>query len=78
MWRRIYQTFFAFISIATVFTTNASADDSWPQWRGKFQNGVATGNHFPMRWSQQQGIAWETDLPGLGGSTRSPPTALPT
>jgi outer membrane protein assembly factor BamB len=67
--RRIFQTFLATLTILPALATTAAAADSWPQWRGKFQNGVATGNNFPTQWSQEHGIAWETDLPGLGGST---------
>jgi len=43
--------------------------DSWPQWRGADQNGVAVGENFPTRWSEDSGIAWKTELPGSGGST---------
>lgn len=67
--RRIFQTFLATLTILPALATTAAAADSWPQWRGKFQNGVATGNNFPTQWSQEHGIAWETDLPGQGGST---------
>ena len=45
------------------------AGDSWPQWRGASQNGVAEGTGFPRRWSEQTGIAWKVELPGRGGST---------
>lgn len=45
------------------------AADSWPQWRGGDQTGVAEGNAFPSKWSQDAGIAWKTELPGDGGST---------
>jgi outer membrane protein assembly factor BamB len=69
MRRRISQTFFAFIFILPALASTASAADSWPQWRGKFQNGVATGDKFPTQWSPDQGIAWEKELPGVGGST---------
>ncbi|MGI9467713.1 MAG: PQQ-binding-like beta-propeller repeat protein [Rubripirellula sp.] len=66
---RIFQIFFAALSILAVSATVGSAADSWPQWRGKFQNGAATGDDFPTHWSQEQGVAWQSELPGLGGST---------
>ena len=69
MRRRIFQMFFAALSILAVSATVGTAADSWPQWRGKFQNGVATGDNFPTHWSQEQGVAWQSELPGLGGST---------
>jgi outer membrane protein assembly factor BamB len=46
-----------------------AAKDSWPQWRGAAQNGVASGNDFPTIWSEDSRIAWKTDLVGNGGST---------
>lgn len=69
MWRRIFQIFVVFAACLPALTNTASAGDSWPQWRGESQNGVAVGNNFPTTWSQEAGIAWQTDLPGLGGST---------
>jgi len=42
---------------------------SWPQWRGSSQNGVATGEEYPIRWSEESGIAWKIELPGRGSST---------
>lgn len=51
--------------------TDCQAADvaAWPQWRGTHQNGVATGEEYPIRWSEEAGIAWKTKLPGRGGST---------
>ena len=69
MRRRIFQTSFSVICILPFLATTTSAVDSWPQWRGELQNGVAVGDKFPTKWSQENGIAWQTDLPGLGGST---------
>jgi outer membrane protein assembly factor BamB len=43
--------------------------ESWPQWRGGHQNGVADGEGFPRKWSEASGIAWKTEIPGAGGST---------
>jgi len=62
------------IVIPTVFlllltTDTTSAVDSWPQWRGERQNGVAMEGKLPLNWSQDKGILWQAELPGLGGST---------
>ncbi len=46
-----------------------TAADSWPQWRGASQNGVAAGKAYPRQWSAESGIAWQRELPGRGGST---------
>lgn len=48
---------------------DAATSASWPQWRGAAQDGVAAGSDFPIRWSEESGIQWKTDLPGNGGST---------
>lgn len=53
----------------TCFAAGASAADTWSQWRGSQQSGVARGGDYPTRWSNQEGIAWQIDLPGRGGST---------
>ena len=45
------------------------AADSWPQWRGAHQDGVATGQGYPKSWSESQSVLWNKELPGRGGST---------
>ncbi len=47
----------------------ALAENSWPQWRGAAQNGVASGKEFPLKWDEDSAIAWKTDIDGKGGST---------
>ncbi len=42
---------------------------TWPQWRGRSQNGVAHGADYPKQWSEDSGIQWKRDINGLGGST---------
>ena len=69
MRRQIIQLFFAITTILLVSSSSSPAADSWPQWRGESQNGVAQGDGFPVNWSEVRGISWQTDLPGLGGST---------
>ena len=69
MRRRISQAIIAITVTLLFLQIPAAAAESWPQWRGELQNGVAVGDKFPINWSPTQGIAWQTDLPGLGGST---------
>ena len=45
----------------------ASADD-WPAWRGPLGTGVAESS-APTSWSDEENIAWQLELPGLGFST---------
>lgn len=60
------------ILIFAVCQLSANAQDSvdsWPQWRGAAQDGVAGGKDFPVEWSEEKSIAWRIDLKGKGGST---------
>ncbi len=42
---------------------------SWPQWRGPFFNGSTNEKNLPRSWSQTEGIAWVSPLPGPSGAT---------
>ena len=38
----------------------------WPWWRGPSHNGIAeAGQQVPQTWSESNGIAWRTAVPGL-------------
>jgi outer membrane protein assembly factor BamB len=43
--------------------------DNWPQWRGPQLNGVSREANLPLRWTQQENVAWKLPLPGRSGST---------
>lgn len=45
------------------------ADDEWPQFRGPDGQGHADGAHLPLNWSETDGVAWRTALPGEGHSS---------
>lgn len=53
--------------IATAPTVNAD-DANWSQFRGPNGNATATTN-VPVRWSDEQNLAWKTQLPGRGASS---------
>lgn len=42
--------------------------EDWPQWRGPAANGVAA-SAAPTEWSEDEGLRWKVDLPGVGSST---------
>ena len=46
----------------------ATAAD-WPQWRGVDGQGHAAGTGYPVTWSDTQGVAWKTEIPGRGWSS---------
>ena len=47
----------------------ASANDSWPQWRGPNLDGTSTSTGLPIRWSTSENIAWRTKLPSWAAAT---------
>jgi len=51
-----------------VISAPLSATD-WPQWRGPFFNGSTDEKNLPRSWSQTEGIAWVSPLPGPSGAT---------
>lgn len=59
--------FILLCSIVTL-TVGVKADD-WPSWRGPSGTGVTTDTGLPEQWSDANGVAWRTRLPGVGVST---------
>jgi hypothetical protein len=47
----------------------ARGAENWPQWRGPQGTGVADDGDYPIEFSSDDGVAWRTELPGLGTST---------
>jgi outer membrane protein assembly factor BamB len=47
----------------------ASADESWPQWRGPRANGIAPEANPPVTWSETENIKWKVSIPGRGSAT---------
>ncbi|MDA8697396.1 PQQ-like beta-propeller repeat protein [Rhodopirellula sp.] len=64
---RIYGVIFLASTLPPLI--NSSASDSWNQWRGPAQNGVAMGENYPEKWNADSGIKWKSIVPGNGGST---------
>lgn len=48
---------------------NASADPSWPQWRGPSGQGVSTEKNLPSEWTATKNIKWKTAIPGRAHSS---------
>lgn len=42
--------------------------DSWHQWRGPYNNGVAVGD-APLHFSDTENVKWRIKIPGKGNST---------
>jgi outer membrane protein assembly factor BamB len=59
----------AFVLLLSLGSMAALRADNWPQWRGPGGKGVSPERGLPERWSGSEGIAWKTDLRGLGASS---------
>jgi hypothetical protein len=57
-------TFFAILfAIPSAFAAD------WPQFRGPKGDGVSSETNLPTKWSDTEGVAWKTKLPGPGTSS---------
>jgi len=55
--------------VTSVFIGLACAGDAdWPHWRGPNDDGMARGD-APLRWSDDEHIAWKANVPGRGFSS---------
>lgn len=45
------------------------AADSWPQWRGPANDGIAAKADPPVEWSETKNIRWKVEIPGSGSAT---------
>ncbi len=61
--------FSCFAAIAIAGSSSVHAAETWSQWRGNLQNGIAPAGDYPSKWSEDSAIKWSIDLAGTGGST---------
>lgn len=48
----------------------SAASDNWPQWRGPDMTAVVEDDpELPDTWSATDGVAWKTQIPGVGWSS---------
>ncbi len=57
----------AFLTVL-ILASSAVAED-WPQWRGPRGNGVSIESGLPLRWADDENVAWTAQLSGLSVST---------
>jgi outer membrane protein assembly factor BamB len=43
--------------------------ENWPQWRGPSGDGVSGETGLPLRWTNEENIAWKLAMPSRSGST---------
>lgn len=66
---RLFASLLPTLASILCLSSTIQAAELWSQWRGGDQRGVADGERFPLRWSEEQGVAWKLQIPGRGGST---------
>ncbi len=59
----------SWIIITILMTSMPVSAADWPQWRGPFFDGSTNEINLPDSFSQTQGIAWVSPLPGPSGAT---------
>jgi len=57
------------VALALVCAATASDAADWRQFRGNDNNSVAPGARLPVKWSENENLAWKVDLPGRGPSS---------
>ncbi len=63
------QVFRAWLVISLMGSHSVWAEGEWPQFRGPLGNGHSTATGLPVKWSEQENIAWKTAIPGNGHSS---------
>ena len=56
------------LAALALVSASAAADGDWPHWRGPNDDGMARGD-APLRWSDDEHIAWKATVPGRGHSS---------
>ena len=56
------------VAFFSVFQVTLFGED-WSCFRGPNGQGRSDQTDFPVKWSEQQGIAWKTAIPGRGWSS---------
>lgn len=57
-----------FLSLMTAASLLA-ADKHWPEFRGPHGDGVSSAAKLPLKWSEQQNVAWKTAIHDKGWSS---------
>ena len=56
------------LSALALVSIALAGDGDWPHWRGPNDDGMARGE-APLRWSDDEHIAWKAPVPGRGHSS---------
>jgi outer membrane protein assembly factor BamB len=56
------------VVIALLSSLSLAASD-WPRFRGPDGSGTSAETGLPLRWGDEEGLLWKTELPGAGSSS---------
>lgn len=56
-------------AIVALVVAGVATADEWPQFRGSDGSGYVAAESLPLTWSESEGVAWKTPIPGRGWSS---------
>lgn len=57
------------LTLIGLLGNHAAFAEDWPQWRGLVGDNRAPAATAPIEWSETEGLAWKTPVPGKGHSS---------
>lgn len=67
--RTLYPTGLSICALLLASLPGTVRADDWLNWRGPHGNNIARGESPPIRWSDEQNLAWKSPVPGRGHSS---------
>ncbi len=67
--RRQFTLIFVIIALSIFASLAAVSAENWPQWRGPSLNGVSNEKNLPVKWTDEENVAWKLEMPAWSGST---------
>ena len=69
MTHRLAPLLLASLIASSAFAGSEPWSSAWPEWRGPGGQGHGYAPNLPTAWSETNGIAWKTNIPGRGWSS---------
>jgi outer membrane protein assembly factor BamB len=60
---------FVACAVSIFLSASRGQAEDWPGWRGPRGDGVSNERNIPVRWTNQDNVAWKTPIPGVGHSS---------
>lgn len=67
--KRLIYTVAVAAGLLALGSSNSLFAQSFPQWRGPDGQGHTAAKNLPVKWSEQESVAWKTEIPGRGYSS---------